>query len=197
MVDIIIAEIKQALENKMYIVALSSALTLPDICGKAEFPGKGTKSRYLSWGEKYIESRNHLEYEYSAINGMDIKTIYELRCSLLHQGTPNIEKDLYFELVCDQCERAKQFHYYTESFYKPTADGQNIREVQTISVNVVFLCNLLCDSAEKYWKENCQKFDFINYNIVTCDYHTAKLFGISPSAIQYYDNHPRSNDSGS
>lgn len=183
MVDTIIAEIKQALENKMYIVALSSALTLPDICGKAEFPNMRTKRRYLSWGEKYIDSRNYNDYEYCAIDGMDIKTIYDLRCSLLHQGTPKIERDLYFELVCDQYERAKSFRYFTKSIYEPTSDGHKERKVQSISVNVTFLCNLLCDSAAKYWNENRQKFDFINYNMVTCDTHTAQVFGISPSAI--------------
>ena len=194
MVYTIIAEIKQALEKKLYIIALSSALTLPDICGKAEFPNMRTKNRYLCWGEKYIDSRNCDEYEYYAIDGMDINIIYDLRCSLLHQGTPNVERNLYYELICDQCERARSFCFFTTSIYIPSPDGSKKRNIQSISVNVTFLCNLLCDCAEKYWQENRQKFDFINYNVVTCDTHTAKILGISPAAIEYYDSYPHFND---
>ena len=38
-----------------YLVALNTALTLPDICGKAEFPGLGTIARYKKWYKEHIE----------------------------------------------------------------------------------------------------------------------------------------------
>lgn len=34
----LVQDIRKALENNLYFVALSSALTLPDICGKAAYP---------------------------------------------------------------------------------------------------------------------------------------------------------------
>ena len=35
-----IDEIEKSLENECYIAALALALTLPDICGKAEYPSE-------------------------------------------------------------------------------------------------------------------------------------------------------------
>ena len=40
MVDQLVKEIRKALENELYFVALNSALTLPDICGKVAYPNK-------------------------------------------------------------------------------------------------------------------------------------------------------------
>ena len=38
MINRIIKEVNLALDNECYIVALMGALTLPDICGKNEYP---------------------------------------------------------------------------------------------------------------------------------------------------------------
>jgi len=38
MIDKLIEEINLALDNNLYIIALNTSLTLPDICGKAEYP---------------------------------------------------------------------------------------------------------------------------------------------------------------
>ena len=45
----IIAEIQNALDNNMYLAALSLALMVPDICGKAEYPDKRVGERYKDW----------------------------------------------------------------------------------------------------------------------------------------------------
>ena len=42
MIDKLINEINEALSHNLYFAALSLALTLPDICGKAEYPEKGS-----------------------------------------------------------------------------------------------------------------------------------------------------------
>lgn len=55
MVDRIIQDIKGALENNLYFAALNCALTLPDICGKAEYPTeRSSKKRYIDWYDKEI-----------------------------------------------------------------------------------------------------------------------------------------------
>lgn len=44
----LIQDIRKALENELYFVALSSALTLPDICGKTEYPTeRSSRKRYI------------------------------------------------------------------------------------------------------------------------------------------------------
>ena len=65
MVEQLIDDVNRALDNEAYFAALTLALTLPDICGKAQYPESGG-------GKRYIDS---------------------LRNSMLHQGTPNINKE--------------------------------------------------------------------------------------------------------
>ena len=51
----IISSIEKAIENKNPEVALVTALMLPDICGKIEFPRiKNSKPRYRAWYNKYL-----------------------------------------------------------------------------------------------------------------------------------------------
>ena len=46
----LVQDIRKALENELYFVALSSALTLPDICGKAAYPTeRSSRKRYILW----------------------------------------------------------------------------------------------------------------------------------------------------
>ena len=55
MVDRIIRDIRGALDNNLFFAALNSALTLPDICGKAEYPSEQrSKKRYIDWYDKEI-----------------------------------------------------------------------------------------------------------------------------------------------
>ena len=96
MVQKILDDIRAALNNDLYFVALSAALTLPDICGKAEYPGeKSSEKRYIDWYDKeigYYEKNPHqtTDEEMPYLSG---SVIYSLRCSLLHEGNPNVDND--------------------------------------------------------------------------------------------------------
>ncbi len=96
MVQKIVDDIRAALNNDLYFVALSTALTLPDICGKAEYPDeKSSKKRYIDWNDKeigYYEKNPHqtTDEEMPYLSG---SVIYSLRCSLLHEGNPNVDND--------------------------------------------------------------------------------------------------------
>ena len=54
MVNRIVKEVKLALDNECYIVALMGALTLPDICGKSAYPNLGVGERYRNWCDTYV-----------------------------------------------------------------------------------------------------------------------------------------------
>ena len=175
----IISEIRAALEHKLYMVALSAALTLPDVCGKSEYPDvKSTRKRYEKWVEEYIEKRNWPDYEHSCPDTINAHIIYSLRCSMLHQNTPNTDAVDYFELVKVDPDRANVFKYFSESEIL-SENGIEKRIARKISINIAELCYLICDSVEEYYRNNKEKFDFINYNFTDVDYHTAKIFGIS------------------
>lgn len=165
MVNTLIEEINFALDNNLYLVALNTALTLPDICGKAEYPNeKSSKKRYIDWYDKHIG-----QYEINPENvkrGIDMpylsgEVVYSLRCSLLHQGNPNIDgkHNINFSLVI---EKKNEFDMYVDA----SSCGNNER---TYRVSIRRLCCILCWTVEEYYKNNRKKFDFFNYKIVNID----------------------------
>ncbi len=78
--------------DKNWYGALFMALTLPDICGKIEYPSKSSFQRYKDWFERYLEPHYTRPVGAAAIvhkflSGSDC---YAIRCALLHEGTDEI-----------------------------------------------------------------------------------------------------------
>lgn len=166
MLNKLIKEIETALDNNLYLVALNTALTLPDICGKAEYTYKGNKQRYICWYDDHVKkSIDNIEQKMPELNG---DVIYSLRCSLLHQGNPNIEKD----------GNKKNIDDFVLKLYKDTGIYIDMRAIVTHAnntttrkyiVDVRGLCYILCQSAKQYYDNNKIKFNFFNYK--TVDYN--------------------------
>ncbi|MDQ2983522.1 MAG: hypothetical protein M3R70_06310 [Actinomycetota bacterium] len=75
-VDELIRQIRLASEAGLFYLALLGALALPDICGAlASKEGTASGSKYRDWLEKNVPAQ-----------APQADLIYELRCSLLHQG---------------------------------------------------------------------------------------------------------------
>lgn len=54
----LIDDVNKALDAESYYSALTLALTLPDICGKAEYPQeKSTAKRYKDWYDEQASLR--------------------------------------------------------------------------------------------------------------------------------------------
>ena len=180
MINQIIKEIDVNIENKNYISALSMALILPDICGKAEFPNKKNKKRYIDWYEKYI---GIFEKKFNSINDgscyLSGDIVYNLRCNILHEGNPGIKNGMvdYFELVKTDLNRARVFmiSISEEPFY--IGDGEWVRK-NIFSIGVHYLVSILRNVAEKYYNLNKEKFNFYQYNFVDIDRETMKAFKI-------------------
>ncbi|MFR0968762.1 MAG: hypothetical protein ACLSEV_05645 [Coprococcus sp.] len=47
MVQRIVDDIRAALDHDLYFAALSTSLTLPDICGKAEYPNEKSSKNVI------------------------------------------------------------------------------------------------------------------------------------------------------
>ena len=166
MINRLTDEISKALDAELYLVALCTALTLPDICGKAEFPDeRSSATRYKTWYEKHMgqyekgpESSDDMPY----LSG---EVVYSLRCSLLHQGNPNVDKDKTnideFQLIVQRMNGIEI--YLDTSTVIEHADGTQTR---IIKVNIKSLCWKLCRVAKKYFENNKDKFNFFNYTIV-------------------------------
>lgn len=189
MVDRLLADLEKSLNNDCYFAALSLALALPDICGRAEYPGlsSSSKKRYIQWYDEYIgqyekppkKSENDEDMPY--LSG---EVIYQLRCSFLHQGVPDIDKENinakenkidYFLLVV---ERKKAFDIYSDS---ASVSWNNVshNKYRSYQINVRRFCLIVSRVVKYYYEDNKDKFDFMNYNVIDWDEVTEKMYRLS------------------
>lgn len=183
MINRIIEEIKVCLHNNCYLAALSTALTIPDICGKAEYGGQNNKKRYIQWFDKYVgcyEKTNSKEMPY-----IDGELVYDLRNHTLHEGTFDINgKELHideFELLVQDVNRS----ILTCSSSGIETDNNGLTR-KLLCINVVELITKICLSAESYYKQNKEKFNFIENKVVVIDSKTKKKFNITQN-LKYED----------
>ena len=173
MINTLIENINKSLDAEAYLSALSLALVLPDLCGTVEYNHESkVGKRYVNWYNNYIG-----KYE------------IQMRCSMLHEGKPNIDKNKIHEeknkidrfvLVA---QKKNDFDIYSDFSIGPTIttkyiDGKeftstdNFREYR---VNVRRLCLIICSVAKAYYEDNKDKFDFFNYEIIDYDEEVKRL----------------------
>ncbi|MFC3441251.1 hypothetical protein ACFOKF_08580 [Sphingobium rhizovicinum] len=78
--------VRDAIAHKNRYGALAMALTLPDVCGNLDIPGRANGVRYKDWTQKWLAPKY-------VINGtifLEESDIYQFRCAMLHEGTANI-----------------------------------------------------------------------------------------------------------
>jgi hypothetical protein len=141
---------------------------LPDICGKAEYPTLKTAERYKKWYQEYVGQYEQSPYDRendTKVPYLSDNVVYQLRCSLLHQGNPNVEKNKTgidsFKLML---ERKNEFDMYVNSASFCRSSG-----ISTCNISVRRLCLLICESAEAYYNKHKENFSFFNYTILKKD----------------------------
>ena len=179
----LVKEINSCLSNNCPMAALMAALTLPDICGKAKYPEleKHTKQRYIRWFDEYIgkyeHDEEHIEKGMPYFSG---EVCYSLRCSLMHQGNPNVDydKDMdYFELIWQEHEGCHVSISSAEAEIV-TVEGKEKAIHKRYSVNIRDICFKLCALATYYYNAHKEEFNFFNYNISNMDFRTKEAFRI-------------------
>lgn len=173
--DVFIAridEIEICLEQELYLSALSLSLTLPDVCGKAEFPSDGITSRYIKWFNNFMTSYQKPSSLYNDdMPYLSGEVVYNLRNEILHAGNPNITKNHIKDTVCkmDKFELVLGKSFTSDT--SMVSYGKNLSVIDRgYSVNVYLLCTRLCSTAREYYINNKEKFTFFNYNITHMDY---------------------------
>ena len=168
MLQRIIEEVRTSLDNECFIAALTLALTIPDICGKAEYPADATTKRYIQWYNGYIGHYEKLSDPYGTdMPYLSGELIYNLRSLMLHQGTPNIDPnkvkverckvDRFILTITDVCDSGLSGVQY---------DNDNKITERLLEVNIVNLCHKICSVAQEYYSENQNKFTFFQYELV-------------------------------
>lgn len=128
------------------------------------------------FGKKLVHHRRLLPYSVFSLRSGEV--VYSLRCSLLHEGNPNLQKNGKHPIPIDrfslviQSEQPFRIYGGEGSSVLTSSDGT---EVRSYRVNVRRLCMVLCLCAKGYYKENKDKFDFYNYELIDWDEVTASL----------------------
>lgn len=176
MINKIIKEIESALKNEEFLAALALALTLPDTCGKAEYPQDGNRSRYIKWFDEYVgyyeKPPKAIAGENAAYNVFDDmpymsgEIIYSLRCCFLHQETPSIVKSNIHEPQCKVTGFTLIIARATNGGSSSVSTNSIIEsERRTLEINIVNLCCKLCLVAKDYYEDNKEKFDFFEFDL--------------------------------
>ena len=162
-----IDEIEKCLENGLYLAALALALTLPDICGYAEYPSEGTGKRYKNWYDRYRGVNEKPNNPYSAdMPYLSGEVVYSLRNHFLHSGNPNINKEKIKDELC------KIDHFSLVIDNRLLGDTSSVKYGTKWSIterryqaNIELLCRRLCKAAKQYYENNKEKFTFFQYDI--------------------------------
>lgn len=193
MIERLIEDVNKALDAEAYMAALSLVLTLPDICAKAEYGDSlKNKERYIKWFDEYIG-----QYEKAPVKEGEIEmpylsgeVIYQLRCSVLHQGNPNIDSDKIKDESCKidfftiVIEKKKPFDIYVDAADVSTMmNPKKSKPVRSYRVNVRRLCLIVTSVAKGYYEKNKDKFTFFSYNILDWDEVIEKMNMINGGKI--------------
>lgn len=167
MIEKIISDCEQAIEHGLYFAALNLALTLPDICAKAKYPNEtSNRTRYIAWYDEYIgqyEKHPNLPGSDTELAYPSGSVIYNLRCSMLHQGNPSIDEKCPIDRFSLVYETKKPIHMCAGDMSGSSPMGKELK----LSINV--LCWKICTVVKKYYEENKELFNFFNYRLINWD----------------------------
>lgn len=179
----LIKDIERALDNDCLFAALSLALTLPDICGKAAYPNEKVTKRYIFWYDEYITRFERSPYDDDTpyLSG---EVIYSLRNSMLHQGTPNIDAERikeernkidHFNLVVEKNTGFNALVDTASVSYRECPGGEMQVTDRTYNVDVRRLCTIICEYTRAYYEEHRELFTFFQFTIVDRDQEFERL----------------------
>lgn len=160
----LIQDMEKALQNECYLGALMIALTLPDICGKAEYPKEKTTLRYIHWYNEYVGKYDIASDDDIQMPHLSGEVVNSLRNFIFHQGTPDIN---YSKQQPDHKKIEKFVLQITETngIYSDACCENVFTDGCIYYANIGRLCFIIGKSAKGYYYKNQDKFDFINYKI--------------------------------
>lgn len=85
-----IKSIQVSLESGNWIAALSTALTIPDMAGWAQFPDKTAGARYKLWFNQNLADKYQQNIGGHEVTFLNAEDCWALRCSFLHSGQDDI-----------------------------------------------------------------------------------------------------------
>lgn len=134
--------VRDSIKDRNWYSSLTLALTLPDICGRLEFPERSSSKRYVHWFEEYLMDKYTSKnpwVRHVFLNGEDA---YALRCAYLHQGESNIEEQRMRKVLSDYL------------FVEPPSSGMiHCNQINhTLQLQVDVFCTDICDGVDEWVK---------------------------------------------
>ena len=128
---------------------------------KAEYPNEKPSERYKKWYHEWIGQYEKCPNDKNDMPYPSAEIIYSLRCSLLHEGNPDVDLSKnnltsFKLLITDNYMSGGSATIYHDS------NGNHGREIK---IGIKNLCFKLCRLAKVYYEENKDKFNF-NYTLV-------------------------------
>ena len=160
-----IDDVRKALKNETYYCALALALTFPDICCHIE---NGLSAEQNAIGEQYINWVNtHIDSDFFQFpaTGFNVQTFggemcYSLRCKVLHAGHTDVtNKRLNVTVDKFKLTFPDDPDYFHGFRYMNNHNGETITHI-----GIDYLCECLCDAAEKFYNSWSNKADFNNFS---------------------------------
>lgn len=82
--EVLLSQIKTAIDNNLYFLALNATLSLPDMCGAlSSKDGQAHANQYITWYNKYAKDK--------CCSNLDGFHCYKFRCASVHQGSTQHE----------------------------------------------------------------------------------------------------------
>ena len=129
--------LRSSVAHRDWYVALTSALTLPDVCGRLIDPTAKTGTRYAAWFDEWMGPL------YTGFLGGD--DCYALRCSYLHQGESDVKNQKASKVLTD-------FKFYQPH---PNLFVHRNRINNTLQLQVDVFCLEMADAVDG-WLESVQ-----------------------------------------
>jgi hypothetical protein len=137
-------QIKAALSNKLYYLALFNTVAIPDICCALQSENNQTDSKkYKNWFDSYITKLD--PNKYGADGQLKAEHLWSIRCSLFHQGTTTDKKDYKRMLFIEPGNQTLGMHC--------TIVGANTED-KSLLIDIVKFCNDMITGAQLWSKEN-------------------------------------------
>lgn len=161
-----LTQIELALQHNLYLIALSNALSLPDICGALNSEdNKASGKKYEAWYNKYAFGK--------CSTHLDGHSCYKFRCSLLHQGSTQdsseYNKSKFSRILFLEPSKNSPFCFHDNIF------GSNNELV--LNIDVITFCKGMITAVREWYEEVNSIEPFIsNYNNFVKRYPT----GLSP-----------------
>lgn len=153
--DKLIHEIRSDIKSHNYLSALTLSLIIPDICAKVLY-GRTGRDNYIKWYDESVGMNYRPENDIMPY--LDGDVVYQLRCSVLHNGYYDLEN---LDNIKEQ-NKVNKFKLYVDEgscFINGIASYNHDTHYRTLEVDIKRLCEIICLVAEAEYNNNKEEFD--------------------------------------